>query len=356
MKVFFKILRSALWQKGKENLPEELSKREARKLLYLAEKQTVSGMVVDVLYGNSIKMPEEQFYEAMAYKMQVEQWNTQVNRTLKELVALMDSHKIKYVVVKGQIVASYYPKPSTRQAGDIDYYCDKENFEKLIKVLQAEWGIKAEVNNSDKHVDFTRNDVTLEGHFSLLSLYSKRTRLYWQKIVEEDKGESNTIDGNEVKTLSPTLHTLYVFMHLYHHLMELGVGLRQFCDLAVMLHYAKEKIDHETLRQHIETLGMEKAFRACGSVLVRNLGLEAQDFPYVLTDGDHKYGKKILDVVMYRGNMGHYNKRNGFSGWKHKVEAMGIKTAHFFKFMTLAPAYSVQWLLHEFGRKVLKRE
>ena len=55
--------------------------------------------------------------------------------------------------------------------------------------------------------------------------------------------------------------------------------------------------------------------------------------------------------MIYRGNMGHYNKRNGFRGWKHKLEALGIKVSHFIKFMPLAPGYSRGWLWHEISRQ-----
>lgn len=67
---------------------------------------------------------------------------------------------------------------------------------------------------------------------------------------------------------------------------------------------------------------------------------------------DHRYGQKILNVVLFRGNMGHYNKLSGFKGWRHKVEASGIKFAHFVKFVALAPGYSCGWLSHEIKRSV----
>ncbi|MBR4758200.1 MAG: hypothetical protein IK084_05260, partial [Bacteroidaceae bacterium] len=73
---------------------------------------------------------------------------------------------------------------------------------------------------------------------------------------------------------------------------------------------------------------------------------------YTLSSRDRKYGERILNVVLYRGNMGHYNKQNGFSGWRHKFESLGIKTSHFVKFMPLAPAYSCRWLWHKITRQV----
>lgn len=80
-----------------------------------------------------------------------------------------------------------------------------------------------------------------------------------------------TIGSTNVATIEPAVHALYVFLHLYHHLVEVGVGLRQFCDLAMLL---KEDIDRNVLMKHLKVLGMERAFRACGYILTEYLGME----------------------------------------------------------------------------------
>ena len=161
------------------------------------------------------------------------------------------------------------------------------------------------------------------------------------------------VDGMSVKTLSPTMHTLFVFIHLFHHLLELGIGLRQFCDWAVMLHTYHDEIDQKGLQEYLRALGLERAYRACGSILVDCLGLPAEEFTYKLTDHDRRYVARIMDVIFYRGNMGRYNKRNGFSGWRHNIEATGIKVSHFVKFVALAPNYCCRWIGYEMMKKTL---
>jgi hypothetical protein len=157
----------------------------------------------------------------------------------------------------------------------------------------------------------------------------------------------------EVRALSPTLHTLFIFIHLYSHLIGVGVGFRQFCDLAVMLHACREEIDHDRLRGMLRTLGMERAFRAVGCILTESLGMPAEDLGYALSDKDRRYAQRLFAIVRYRGNMGHYNKRYGFSGWRHSIEAAGIKISHFMKLWPLAPAYSCRWIAFELTKKIL---
>lgn len=89
---------------------------------------------------------------------------------------------------------------------------------------------------------------------------------------------------------------------MFHHLVGLSVGLRQLCDWAVMLHYANRHINQGQLQMHLKALGMERFYRACGSILVDFLGLPEKEFGYSISGKDRKYGKKILDIGLYRGN------------------------------------------------------
>lgn len=349
MKTFLALLRDSLWQ-SEENLPSELLRWDSAGLLSLAKQQTVYGLVIDSLIRHDVHIPQKMVFAAIGALEQIKRQSRIINDGVCKLHGLLTDNDTDYVIVKGQAVASYYPQPLIRQSGDIDYYCDDANFQKSQEIIKRQWVIDVDENDSDYHVHFNHEGVIYEGHFSLVCLYSKRKEDYWKRLLAEDSGATVTIDGRQTKTLSPTLHVLYIFLHLYHHLMSLGIGLRQFCDMAVMLHYAKAEIDMSALRRHLHELGMKKAWKACGSILVDDLGLQEDELGYSLAKRDRRYGKKIMNVVLYRGNMGHYNKRNGWSGWKHKLESIGIKLSHFVKFMPLAPGYSYGWLWHEVKR------
>lgn len=351
MSLFFELLRESLWPSPGESF-DGLSANEAEAILQLSEEQTVLALMIDVFIRKNVRLSKKKLFESLGMLQQIQQGNRHLNGTLKAFDALMRASGVEYLVVKGQTVAVHYPDPSLRQSGDIDFYCDSTNFPKALAAISEKWGVEPEQYGSDHHVHFEHEGVTLEGHFSLLSLYGKRKDEVWEELLRKDKKAHVEVAGAEIPTLSPTMHTLYIFLHLYHHLLELGIGLRQFCDWAVMLHYCKESIDQEQLIRHLRMLGMLRAYRACGSILTDYLGLPEDELGCRTTKSDKRYGRKILDVVLYRGNMGHYNKRSGFRGWRHNLESTGIKVAHFLKFMPLAPSYSCRWLGHELWRKV----
>lgn len=353
IELFLKLVRNALWQ-NEEELPGELSAKMAANILRGGKEQGLLGLVGEALVRNKIKMPEEQYLEFMVLMMKVKRSNEEVNEGLRRLKTLLDERGVSFVVVKGQAVGAYYPDPMLRQAGDIDYYCDAENFPKAIEAVRKGWGIDGDISNKTCHIHYDYKEVTYEGHYALTRFYNKKKNRYWQQLVDGDGGSTVAVNGMEVRTLSPTLHALYIFIHLYSHLMGLGVGFRQMCDLTVILHACHDEIDQSRMHEILRNLGMERAFRAVGCILTDCLGMPKEDLRYMLTEKDRRYAQRILDIVRYRGNMGHYNKKSGDSGWRHNVEATDIKLSHFWKLWPLAPAYSRRWIAYELTKKIIK--
>ena len=312
-----------------------------------AQKQAITGTVfeeIERMAPNIDGMPEMLLFQWIGTTEQIKQQNHIVDKEVEALASLLDGQCIRYAVVKGQVVARYYERSEYRQAGDIDFYVPKEDAEKAKEIIEKEWQGGMEKGDSAKHFDFKHNGVTFEMHFRLFEWYQEKREKYWHEILNEAMNHRVRIGDTQVATLEPTVHTLYVFIHLYHHLIELGVGLRQFCDLAAML---RTDIDCEELRMHLKVLGMTRAFRACEYIISEKLDLPKEYLPYNIRGIDKWFGRSVLDIVLYRGNMGHYNKRSGFHGWKHKAESLGIKVSHFMKLWWLAPNYHMASLKHK---------
>lgn len=351
IELFLKLVRNALWQ-TKEELPEELSVNMAANIIRGCREQGLAGLVVDALVRNRVRVPEEQYLEMMVMLMRVKQGNEEVNGGLRRLMELFDGQGIDFMVVKGQVVGAYYPEPMLRQTGDIDYYCDAQNFTKAQEAIHEAWGIIAQRYNYEHHVCFNYEGITYEGHFVLTKFYNKEKDRYWQQLVDEDQGCTVMVDGMKVRTLSPTLHALFVFIHLYKHMLNQGISFRQFCDLAVLLHYCHEEIDHEKVQEILKTMGLQRAYRAIGCVLTDSLGMPAKDLGCELTDKDRRFTKRIFGIVRCHGNMGHHNLHHPEIGWKHSVEVATMKLSHLAKLWPLAPAYSCRWIVREFTRRL----
>ena len=334
-----------------------------------AQKQAITGMVfreIESMAPNIPDMPEMLMYQWIGIAEQIKQQNHVVNQEVEKLARLLDDNGIKYAVVKGQVVARYYSKNENvlreapehllerknpnlnlgeyRQSGDIDFYVPQEDVERAQKLICREWGVEMERDDSPYHYHFEHGGVTYEMHFRLFQWYQEKREKRWQEILHGAMGHRVLIGDTQVATLIPSVHTLYIFMHLYHHLVELGVGLRQFCDLWMML--LSKEVNMQELKGYLEELGMTRAFRACEYILSEKLELPKEYLPYKIGGIDRWFGGRLLDVVLYRGNMGHFNKRGGWKGLKHQIESACIKIAHFTKFVLLSPGYQLGWMAH----------
>ncbi len=104
----------------------------------------------------------------------------------------------------------------------IDFYVLQEDSEKAKKVIEDAWHVEMDKGGSAKHYDFKHNGITYEMHFRLFEWHQEKKERYWQEILHNAMNYRVKIGVTQVAALEPTVHTLYVFMHLYHHLIEMG--------------------------------------------------------------------------------------------------------------------------------------
>lgn len=338
-------IRCALW--GIEPEEQEL---DWAAVMRKAQEQTV---LVLVLYGAERMMAGKvkpgQVFEWISVTGQIRQQNLKMNVELASFDKFMKAQQIDYCVVKGQVVASCYPEPMLRQSGDIDLYCTTENYKRFNGLLSAK-GVRTHYDASEKHVEFERHGFMYELHWTLNNFSKKKWQDYFDGILQRDKGITVNVGGTEIPTLSATMNALYIFIHLFHHLIHSGVGLRQLCDWMMWLHQYKDEINREELIQHLKSLELERPYRVLGAVLVEQLGLPENEFPLAITDKDRKRSRKVMADIMMMGNFGHNKQKIGKLGLAHSIQTGWQMVCQSAKYVDLAPKeilgrvpYMVTW-------------
>lgn len=93
--------------------------------------------------------------------------------------------------------------------------------------------------------------------------------------------------------------------HILKHVCTVGIGLRQFCDMARAYHTLFGTYDAEQLTETYRQTGLLKWSGLMHQVLVHVLGLSADEVPTsvpALTSD----GRKLIRKVLHWGNFGHY--------------------------------------------------
>lgn len=343
-KLLKELIRNELW--GEQLSFSSLDKKDFTFLQKIANMQTVSGLVFSSLINNNIKLPQQEALAAFGGLENIKKSNQLLNRNLIFLTELLEKHDIKFFVVKGQTVANLYPHPLHRIGGDIDFYCFSKDLERLISILHKELKVELERDESEQHYSFQFNKTLFELHFTLFKFVNSENQQYFDNLINTEPLSYTLIDNKKVPILCPTLNLAYTFLHLYHHLIELGVGLRQFCDIAILCYTAamaeqnqnKEKsIDKEKLTNILTHLDFLSAFKTIGTILIEELGLSKNYFPYQLIKQDYERKKYILSIVYKRGNFGKYGRTTEVrSGIKYYIEQTTIKLSHYYHLFNLS--------------------
>ncbi len=79
---------------------------------------------------------------------------------------------------------------------------------------------------------------------------------------------------NEIVVPEVTFNVLMVFLHSWEHMLSGGANIRQLCDLALMLHHERERIDRVRLKRWLRELRLTEPWEVYMFVLTQHLGLE----------------------------------------------------------------------------------
>ena len=349
----FTLLKYSLWN---ENINIVISEKDITVIMELAKCQSVIGLVADAIISNDIPVGRNNVIMLLSYLNAIKRNNRNVDEGLTELCSLLKNNFIEYFVFKGQTMAHLYDKQNIRCAGDIDFYCAEKDRDRLVKLLKNDISFKDDV--SFKHLSYRKDCVDFELHYKLTNFSVARHQVFWDGLIEAEMQNNNChiirINDVDISILSPTINAVYLFIHIYHHFIKEGIGLRQLCDWAVFLNHYRSEIDRNEVARILNSLGYMKAYCAFGSILTDNLGLETDNFPLPINKNDIEWGNKILKVIYHGGNFGKNNRKIHKVGLLHSFETGFMAISHTIRFMSLSPLENSMYIPNEMYRSMCK--
>lgn len=319
IKLFFQLLRHGLWATPLE--PQRfacLHEEQWVQLMDMARRQALLALSFDAVSAlpAPVRPPRMLYLQWAALAARVEQANRRLNDTLFSLSRLYQAHRLQSILLKGQGVGQNYRQPLHRQCGDIDLYLGPEGVKEATRLLLAEGALNGHEENN-KHVGVRWNGVDIELHRVLQHLNSplaERRFRRWARQVCPSQTEQLAIPTPRgeavVQVLPVTFNVVYLFLHAFNHLLNGGIGLRQLCDWACLVHQRHTDIDREEVCRRLESLGLLRAAKAFGYIAVHCLGLPAGEAPFEVDDSV-ELGRLLLDDMMQAGNFGQHDQRYG---------------------------------------------
>lgn len=177
-----------------------------------------------------------------------------------ELHELMTANDIPYVAMKGLASALYYPEPSLRSVGDVDFLVNTEDLKKAGKLLK-EAGFVVDHGEEDDgiHIAYTRSPMSIwEMHRSINGIpnnaVGEKIRLEMDRTIET--GEVVNVDGVTCRLPDKFHHGLIMLLHTASHLTSEGVGLRHLCDWGVFASALSDAEFREIFEKRLRDFGL----------------------------------------------------------------------------------------------------
>lgn len=320
MNSFFELLQVAIGARDKvANLPA--SREEWDALLAVGAQHNLLALtfpVIDELH-DEIDVPLGVYTKWAMMAEKVRQKNARLNEVCKQLYADFLANGFRSCILKGQGVATYYPHPELRHSGDIDIWLEGGYRKIMDYIREKRYPIKV-VYYHHCDADIVKG-VNVEAHFMPSWMNApcadRRLQKYFAKVADEQFGNYRESLG----FCAPTRHfdAVYQLIHIYRHVLDEGIGLRQLLDYYYVLH-ALTPDDRDAARADIKSLKLSYFASGVMSVLREVFAL---DESLMLFPPDEKQGAFLLDEIMISGNFGRFDIRNRHS--KDETRVMHAK-------------------------------
>lgn len=236
-RIFFEFLRFCIGTV--QEVPSSLKGADWRVLYAMARKQCLVGVLFDGIkrLPADVGMDKGLLFQWMAQNQTLRKANARLDKAAVEVAEWFGRKGFRTCVLKGQGNALLYPPGMERTPGDIDLWVDGGD-RKVVSFVRS---LSPDEKVCYHHIGFPKyNGVEVEVHFrpSFLFCFRHNRRLqgYYERVKEEQFSHRVKLGGQgEVAVPKAEFNLIFQLTHIFTHLMNEGIGLRQLLDYFFLL-------------------------------------------------------------------------------------------------------------------------
>ena len=313
-KFFFDFLRFCIGSESEK--PDTLVDADWKEIYTIAQKQCLVGVLFDgikKLPAEHIGMKKELLLQWMAESQMLEKANVRLNDAAIQVSEWFWKKGFRTCILKGQGNALMYPNPYSRTPGDIDIWVEGGD-KRVISFVRS---ISPHEKACYHHIEFPsyKGGVEVEVHyrpsFLLCSWHNRKLQKYYDRVKEEQFSHRVMLgEQGEVAIPAAEFNVIFQLTHIFTHLMNEGIGLRQLLDYYFVLSMLSVNYEKLTsLQKDLKELGLWKFAGAIMYIMQVVFGMPASR---LIVPPNEKYGKFVLNEVLEAGNFGRHDARNRF--------------------------------------------
>ena len=236
--IFFDFLRFIVG--SAKEIPDSLKEADWKELYAIAKKQCLVGVLFDgikKLPAEHVGMEKELLLQWMAKSQMLEKANVRLNDAAIQVSEWFRKKGFRTCILKGQGNALMYPNPYSRTPGDIDIWVEGED-KRVISFVRS---ISPHEKACYHHIAFpSYKGVEVEVHyrpsFLLCFWHNRKLQKYYERVKEEQFSHRVKLgEQGEVAIPTAEFNLIFQLTHIFSHLMNEGIGLRQLVDYYYVL-------------------------------------------------------------------------------------------------------------------------
>ena len=237
-KIFFEFLRFCIG--SAKDIPDSLKEVDWKELYAIAKKQCLVGILFDgikKLPAEHVGMKKELLLQWMAESQMLENANVRLNDAAIQVSEWFRKKGFRTCILKGQGNALMYPNPYSRTPGDIDIWVEGGD-KRVISFVRS---ISPHEKACYHHIEFpSYKGIEVEVHyrpsFLLCFWHNRKLQKYYERVKEEQFSHRVMLgEQGEIAIPTAEFNLIFQLTHIYAHLMNEGIGLRQLVDYYYVL-------------------------------------------------------------------------------------------------------------------------
>ncbi len=333
--IFLDILSSALWER-EPNLSLLSGTWSWHSIVAAFDEHALLRVVANTILSLPAHyLPDAQLQQYMMMKVaNMIRTHLLHNSAIATVFAEFEAAGCSPVLLKGQGLATLYPKGCVRSSGDVDVYVDPARYDVAKQIIYTH-ADKEEVehaieNEYVRHLKITTTDGVIfevhrhAGEAANIIYNNVYLRMGAKCLLPENTatvslqlpGGNNTV----VRVPDVKCNVWHNMNHLVLHFAGDGIGLRQFCDWMLVLRQFTQQAtdeDYQQLRQTLKRIGMLRAWQILGGILVHQLQFPAKDYPFYSEQMALKSQGLVLQEVLSGGNFHFHSHDNSLQSLPH---------------------------------------
>ena len=236
--IFFDFLKFCIGSKSE--FPSSLKEADWKELYTIARKQCLVGVLFDGIKkmpAEHVGMKKELLLQWMAESQMLEKANVRLNDAAIQVSEWFRKKGFRTCILKGQGNALMYPNSYSRTPGDIDIWVEGGD-KRVISFVRS---ISPHEKACYHHIEFpSYKGVEVEVHyrpsFLLCFWHNRKLQKYYERVKEEQFSHWVMLgEQGEVAIPTAEFNLIFQLTHIFSHLMNEGIGLRQLVDYYFVL-------------------------------------------------------------------------------------------------------------------------